>query len=124
MQDLIKHVDYNRLKDVMTAIEESEHMIIVSDGSGKDFKMTFSWIMSTPDGARVARYAGHFYGRESSLWSEAMGMLSALVFIAMIRQYNLNQDNVMRVQYVSNNMELVKEEESIKTMWNRMLTQL
>ena len=47
MQELIKHVDYNGLTDFITAIEESEHMIIVSDGSGKDFKMIFDWTMST-----------------------------------------------------------------------------
>ena len=108
MQDLINHVDYNRLTDVITAIEESEHMIIVSDGSGKDFKITFGWIMSTPDGARVARCAGHSYRQESSLRAEATGMLSASVFIAMIRQCNLNQDKVMQVQYVSDSMKLMK----------------
>ena len=75
MQNLIKHVDFNRLTEVLTAVDESDHMIIVSDGSGKDFKMTFGLVMSTPDGARVARCAGHSYGRESSLRSEATGML-------------------------------------------------
>ena len=59
MQDLIKYVTFNRLADVITAVEESDHMIIVLDGSGKEFKMTFSWIMSTPEGERVARCAGH-----------------------------------------------------------------
>ena len=83
-------------------------MIIVSDGSGKDFKMTFGWIMSTPDGEYVASCAGHSYGRESSLRAEATGMLSASVFITMVRQYNSNQDNVVRVQYVSDKMNLAK----------------
>ena len=63
MQNLIKHVHFNRLTEVLTAVDESDHMIIVSDGSGKDFKMTFGWIMSTPEGDRVARCAGHSYGR-------------------------------------------------------------
>ena len=70
--------------------------------------MTFGWIMSTPDGGRVDRCAGHCYGRESFLQAEATGMLSASVFMAMIRQSNLNQDKEMRVQYASNNMELGK----------------
>ena len=75
MQNLIKHVDFNRLTKVLTAVDESDHMIIVSDGSGKDFKMTYEWIMSTPRGDRVARCAIHSYGRESSLQAEATGML-------------------------------------------------
>ena len=49
IQDLIKHVIFNRLANVITAVEESDHMIIVLDGSGKEFKMTFDRIMSTPD---------------------------------------------------------------------------
>ena len=69
MQDLVKYVDYARIDDVMTAIDESDHMIIVSDGSGKDFKMTFRWMMSTPEGEIVAKCcAGHCYGRESTEW--------------------------------------------------------
>ena len=83
-------------------------MIILSDGSGKDFKIIFGWIMSNPDGERVARCAGHSHGKESSLRAEATGMLSALVFIAMIRQYNSKQENVTRVRYVSDSMALVK----------------
>ena len=31
MQNLIKHVDFNRLTEVITAVDESDHMIIVSD---------------------------------------------------------------------------------------------
>ena len=50
MQNLIKHVDFNRLTAVLTAVDESDHMIIVSDGSGNYFKMTFGWIMSQPEG--------------------------------------------------------------------------
>ena len=40
MQNLIKHVDFDRITEVITAVDESDHMIIVSDGFGKDFKMT------------------------------------------------------------------------------------
>ena len=36
-------------------------------------------------------------------------MLAASVFTAMVRQCNSNQDNVTRVQYVSDNIELVKQ---------------
>ena len=71
-------------------------MIFVSDGSGKDFKMTFRWVMRTPEGERVARCTGHSYGKESSLRAEATGMLSALVFIAMVKQYKSNQEKVMK----------------------------
>ena len=62
MQDLAKHATFNRLADVITAVEQSDHIIIVSDGSGKDSKITFRWIMSTPDGEHVARCTGHSYG--------------------------------------------------------------
>ena len=70
--------------------------------------MTFGWIMSIPDGESVASCAGHSYGRESSLRAEATGMVSALVFIAIVKQYNSNHDKIMKVKYVSNNMGLVK----------------
>ena len=85
MQNLIKHVDFHRLTEFLTAVDDTDHMIIVSDGSRKDFKMTFGWIMSTLEGERVARCAGHSYGRESSLRAEATCMLSASVFIAMVK---------------------------------------
>ena len=60
---------------------------MVSGGSGKDYSMTFSWVLSTPDGKRLATAAGNCQGRESSLRAEATGMLSALVFMAMIQLY-------------------------------------
>ena len=59
MQDLIKHVTFNRLAYVITAVEERDHMIIDSDSSDKEFKMTFDCIMSTLEGERVARCVGH-----------------------------------------------------------------
>ena len=70
--------------------------------------------MKTPEGDRVKRCAGHSYGRESSLRAEATGMLSALVFIVMVKQYKSNLEQVMKVKYVSDNMELVKRGQEYK----------
>ena len=71
--------------------------------------------MSTPGEKRIARCAGHSYGRESSLRAEVTGMLPASVFVAMVKQYKSNQEKVMKVKYVSDNMELVKRGREHKT---------
>ena len=42
-------------------------------------------------------------------------MLSASVFIAMVKQYKSNQEKVLKVKYVSDNLELVKRGQEHKT---------
>ena len=72
--------------------------------------MTFGWVMSTPGGHRLAKAAGHCQGRENSLRPEATGMLSATVFIALLQQYQKENITSVKVQYTSDNLELVRRE--------------
>ena len=81
---------------------------MVSDGSGKEYKMTYAWILSTPHGDRIAQCPVHSQGRESSLRAEATGMLSATVFLAMLQQYQQGTSKQLDVRYISDNMELIK----------------
>ena len=67
------------MEDIVNCVATCDHLIMVSDGSGKDYAMTFAWVLGTPDGKRLATAAGHCQRRESSLRAEATGMLSASV---------------------------------------------
>lgn len=67
MQELIRYATFSRIDNLTTATNESNHMIIVLDGSGEDFKLIFGWIMCTPGRERLARCAGHYHGRENYL---------------------------------------------------------
>ena len=75
--------------------------------------MNYGWVLSAPNGTRLAYDAGNCQGRESSLRAEATGMLSAYIFMAMIQHYQAHQQqqnadhHQLKVQYVSNNLELI-----------------
>ena len=47
--------------------------------------------------------------------TEATDMLSAWVFIAMVKQYKSNKERVVKVKYVNDNMEVVKRGREHKT---------
>ena len=110
IQGLLEYVTF---EDIMVIIEEltsSPYILMVSDGSGKAQSMTFGWVMCTPGGHRLAQAAGHCQGRESSLRAEATGMLSATVFIALLQQYRQENITPVKVQYTSDNLELIRRE--------------
>ena len=67
------------MEEILTSVSTCDHLIMVSDGPGQDYSMTFAWILSTPDGKRLATAAGNCQGRESSLRADATVMLSASV---------------------------------------------
>ena len=50
IQDLLQHVTFLRTNDMMTAVKESKYVIMISDGSDKDYSMTHTWVLSTPKG--------------------------------------------------------------------------
>ena len=73
IQDLLQHVSFSRISDILTALEGTKHLIMVSDGSERDFPMVYGWILSSPGGQRLAHGAGNYKGRQSSLQAEAIG---------------------------------------------------
>ena len=42
INDLLQHVTFSRIAHLITAVKNSENMIMVSDGSSKDYKMTYA----------------------------------------------------------------------------------
>ena len=88
IQDLLECVTFEHIDIVTADIENSPHLLLISDRSGKAKSMvTFGWVLSTPGEHRLVQVAGHCQGRESSLRAEATGMLSATLFIALLQQY-------------------------------------
>ena len=73
---LLSAVSYESLEEIREMLKIHGFLIAVSDGSGKDFAMTFGWVISTPTKWRLATAAGPCSGRVNSLRHEASGMLS------------------------------------------------
>jgi ribonuclease HI len=68
-----------------------KRMLIVSDGSVRNNRGAFGWVLALPDGTRLVEGQGPAYGYEiSSFRAEAYGMLSALRYIHHIaKHYNV-----------------------------------
>ncbi len=66
-------------------------LILVSDGSVRNNRGAFGWVLALPDGTRLAEGQGPAYGHEISLFrAEAYVMLSALRYIHHIaKHYNV-----------------------------------
>ena len=101
---------FEHINIVIGELEGNPRLLMVSDGSGKAKSMTFGWVSSTPGDHRLVQAAGHCQGRESSLRVEATGILSATVFIALLQQYREENITSLKLQYTSNNLELVRRE--------------
>ena len=95
------------MEEILTSVFTCDHLIMVLDGSGKDYSMTFAWIFSTPDWKRLATAAGNCQGQESSSRAEATGMLSASVFMAMIQLYTHEATSTIKMRYIIDNLELI-----------------
>ena len=114
IQDLIKHVEYQKIDDIFTSLDKCDHLIMVSDGSGKYYAIrTFAWVLSSPDKKRLATAAGHCYSRESSLRAEATGILSASVSMAMIQHHR--QKSQSMINSFPGKLDLVSTLRGIKT---------
>ena len=87
---------------------------MVSNSSSKSNSMTCRRVASTPNGQRLATAEGHYQGKESSLQAEVTGILSASVFVALLRQYRKFKTNPLSIIFVSNNLELIRKESSHK----------
>ena len=65
IQDLIRHEEFRKMEEILTCVSTCNHLIMVSDGSGKDYAITFAWVLSIPDVKRLATAVGNCQGRES-----------------------------------------------------------
>ena len=92
---------------MLAKIRTSPVLLIVSDGSARNGRMTFGWVMCTPDGTRLARGHGSCPGRPNSLRGEASGMLAATLFLTLLKQnYQCTFDSTS-LSFQSDNLELV-----------------
>ena len=73
--------------------------------------MTSIWVLSTSEVTRLATAADCCQGRESSLRAEVTGMLSTAVFMAMIQQHRHEPQSLIKMRYISDNLELINRGE-------------
>ena len=82
------------MQDLPSVINHMTNSVIhiATDGSSKSTKGTFSWIVSTETGIRLAKNRGTAYGyRPTSLRAEAYGVLSSLRFMFRMIEYHAIQ---------------------------------
>ena len=70
--------------------------------------MNFGWVLSTAKGLHLAKSSGGYDGRDSWLRAEVVGMLSILIFIALMAKHRKRTD--IKIKYVSNKLELISIE--------------
>jgi hypothetical protein len=89
--DLIMHEDcYEivRLVETQRTRTTQVQLLTVSDGSDDAGAMTFGWIISLPDGTRLARCSGPAFGPYgSSFRAEAYGFLSVSRFLFRLHEF-------------------------------------
>ena len=96
---------YESLEEIREMLKIHWYVIAIPDGSGKDFAMTFGWVVCTPDKWRLANAAGPCSGRVNLIRHEAAGMLSVSLFFALVKIY-FGLESV-EVKFVSNNLDLI-----------------
>ena len=106
VQTLVASITYENLAEIVDMIKIYGYLIAVSDGSVKEFAMTFEWVISTPNGIRLALAAGPCSGRQNSLRCEAAGMLYVSLFVALLTTYY--EIESVDITFVSENLELIK----------------
>ena len=71
---------------IATCIDQAT--TLATDGSHKDSRGSYGWILASPDGTHLAEGSGTVYGATlTSFRCEAYGILSALRFLLLIRQH-------------------------------------
>ncbi len=108
--DLTMHVDcYDFIQRVETQTQRNTEvqLLTMSDGSDESGKMTFGWIMSLPDGYRLARCSGPAYGPfGTSFRAEGYGFLSVSRFLLRLHKF-CNIQPTWRVQLMTDNLGLL-----------------
>jgi hypothetical protein len=94
-------------------LDETEvHLLTMSDGSDDDGAMTFGWIISLPNGNRLARCAGPAFGPYgSSFRAEGYGFLSVARFLVRLQEF-CNQTPRWRIQMMTDNQGLLTRVET------------
>jgi hypothetical protein len=89
--DLTMHVDcyeFIHLVETQLARTTGVQLLTVSDGSDDAGAMTFGWIVSLPDGTRLARCSGPAYGPfGTSFRAEGYGFLSVSRFLLRLHEF-------------------------------------
>eukprot|EP00536_Pseudo-nitzschia_multiseries_P004803 jgi/Psemu1/10877/gm1.10877_g len=80
---LPSHIDP---EDIYTAYTTFNHLLVVSDGSGKDDTMAFTWVIASPT-TQLIHGCAMCPGYQCSLRSKAAGQLAALLFTACFQEY-------------------------------------
>ena len=94
------------IDDVLKAHHKYGYLIAVSDRSVKHMhQMSFGWVLSTAGGVHLAKSYGGCDGRGGLLRAEAVGMLSILLFIALMAKHR--KCTGIKIIYVFNNLDLI-----------------
>ena len=86
-RELLRHFHLHVDEETLS-LQITTDFLIASDGSNKDNKGSFGWILAAPDGTYLAEGSSVVYGATTtSFRCEAYGILSALRFILRHRQH-------------------------------------
>jgi len=75
-----------KIMEVFTA-EETQELLIASDGSAIDNGITYGWVLGTSHGRILTQHSGVGYGEPSSRRAESWGMLSGHRFIYHLERF-------------------------------------
>jgi hypothetical protein len=111
--NLIMEVDcYTFLALVNAQPETAIQLLTMSDGSDAAGAMTFGWILSLPNGQRLARCSGPAYGPYgSSFRAEGYGFLSVSRFLVRIQEF-CHEKPQWRIQMMTDNQGLLTRVET------------
>ena len=96
------------IEQILEIYDKEGEFVMVSDGSEKEWAMTFGWILAVRSGIRLAKAAGPCSGRGSSLRAESAGMLAISLFVGLLFQYFHRTE--VKVICISDNAELIKRQ--------------
>jgi hypothetical protein len=94
-------------KEMIEQICATNEVLAVSDGSVKGDRMTYGWVLALKDGTRLARGKGSCPGRPSSMRSEAAGMLSVALILAMLQRNTECALKHSQVHFIADNKGLI-----------------
>ena len=94
------------IEQILEIYDKEGEFVMVSDGSEKEWAMTFGWILAVRSGMRLAKAAGPCSGGGSSLRAESAGMLAISLFVGLLFQYFHRKE--VKVICISDNAELIK----------------
>jgi hypothetical protein len=105
---LTMEVDCYTFMDLVNAQPDAAlQLLTMSDGSDNAGAMTFGWIISLPNGQRLARSAGPAYRPSgSSFRAEGYGFLSVSRFLVRIQEF-CNQQPQWQIQVMTDNQGLL-----------------